>query len=136
MRIDSPCMRRFTLAITTVFAAMTFTAPVAQAGLVSAERHAAAATAPHSLQQQQRDQVQDFLARADVQRQLVALGVDPAAADARVARMSDAEAAALAERIQALPAGAGAIEALALLFVVLIITDILGITDVFTFVRK
>ncbi|MFP5504638.1 MAG: PA2779 family protein [Gammaproteobacteria bacterium] len=135
MRIDSPCMRRFTLAITTVFAAMTFTAPAAQAGLVSAERHAAAATAPHNLQQQ-RDQVQAFLARADVQRQLVALGVDPAAADARVARMSDAEAAALAERIQALPAGAGAIEALALLFVVLIITDILGITDVFTFVRK
>lgn len=135
MRIDSPCMRHFTLAITTVFAAMTLAVPAAQAGLVSAERHAAAGTAPQSLQQS-RTQVRDFLGRADVRAQLVELGVDPAAAEARVAQMSDAEVAALAQRVQALPAGAGAVEVLALLFVVLIITDILGYTDVFTFVRK
>lgn len=130
MRIYSPRMRRFTLALACMFSAMTLAVPAAQAGLVSAERHAAAAAA-----QQPRDQVQAFLGRADVQAQLIGLGVDPVEAQARAARMSDAELATVAARMQELPAGAGAVEVLALLFIVLLITDILGITDVFTFVR-
>lgn len=130
MRNQSTAIRRFTLAITWIFAAMTLAAP-AHAGLISAERHAVAAGA-----QQQRDQVAAFLERTDVQARLIELGVDPLEAQARVERMSNEELATLSARMQDLPAGAGAVEVLALLFVVLIITDILGYTDVFTFVRK
>ncbi len=71
---------------------------------------------------------------------MIELGVDPAVAVARVAGLSDAEIHDVAGRIDQLPAGqdfVGAILGTALvLFLVLLITDILGLTDVFPFVRR
>ena len=107
---------------------------VANAGLISTEqvveREAAA---------QDRARLFDFLARQDVRTQLTEFGVDPAMAEARVAGLSNAEIRGLAGRIDQLPAGQdvfGAILSTALvIFVVLLITDILGLTDVFPFVR-
>jgi len=52
-----------------------------------------------------RAQVSSFLARSEVASQLAGLGVDPAAAQERVNAMSDQEVGALAQRIDALPAG-------------------------------
>ena len=80
------------------------------------------------------------LERADVRAQLEAHGVNPAEVKARVAALSDAEAADLASRIGSLPAGAdggvGAlIGALLIVFLVLLITDILGFTKVFPFTK-
>ncbi len=84
----------------------------------------------------ERVRVERLLERADVQEQLKALGVDPAQAKARVAALSDDEAAALAARIDSLPAGgADIIGALLLVFIVLLITDILGLTKVFPFTK-
>ncbi len=108
---------------------------VANAELISTEqvveREAAA---------EDRARIFDFLARQDVRTQLTELGVDPAAAAARVAGLSDAEIRDIAGRIDQLPAGQdvfGAILSTALvIFVVLLITDILGLTDVFPFVRR
>ncbi len=108
---------------------------VANAGLISTEqvveREAAA---------QDRARLFDFLARQDVRAQLTEFGVDPAMAEARVAGLSDAEIRGVAGRIDQLPAGQdvfGAILSTALvIFVVLLITDILGLTDVFPFVRR
>jgi len=80
------------------------------------------------------------LDRAEVRAQLEANGVSPADVKARVAALSDAEAADLANRIASLPAGGdggvGAlIGALLIVFLVLLITDILGFTKVFPFTR-
>ena len=108
---------------------------VANAGLISTEqvveREAAA---------QDRARLFEFLARQDVRTQLTEFGVDPAMAEARVAGLSNAEIRGLAGRIDQLPAGQdvfGAILSTALvIFVVLLITDILGLTDVFPFVRR
>ena len=108
---------------------------VANAGLISTEqvveREAAA---------EDRARIFDFLARQDVRAQLIEFGVDPAMAEARVAGLSDAEIRSVAGRIDQLPAGQdvfGAILSTALvIFVVLLITDILGLTDVFPFVRR
>jgi len=102
---------------------------VANAGLISTEqaveREAAA---------QDRARLFDFLARQDVRTQLTEFGVDPAMAEARVAGLSNAEIRGLAGRIDQLPAGQdvfGAILSTALvIFVVLLITDILGLADV------
>ena len=62
-------------------------------------------------------------------------GVNPADAKARVASLTDDEAAQLASKIDNLPAGGdgvGAlIGALLIIFIVLLITDILGVTHVF-----
>ena len=84
----------------------------------------------------QRDQVSRVLERADVQGRLAALGVDAEAVKARVAALTDEEAARLAAKIDSLPAGAdGLIGAIVLIFIVLLITDILGLTKIFPFTR-
>ena len=82
-----------------------------------------------------RTQVLDALARDDVKAQLVALGVDPADAAARVAALNDEEMQALATRMQDLPAGGDYLGVAEFLFLELLLTDILGFTDIFPFVK-
>jgi hypothetical protein len=84
----------------------------------------------------QRDQVNRLLERVDVQSSLAAHGVNPADVKARVAAMTDDEVAQLAAKIDQLPAGGeGIIGALLIVFIVLLITDILGFTKVFPFTK-
>jgi hypothetical protein len=52
-----------------------------------------------------RDRVQTFMSRADVQQRLQGMGIKANVAKARVAALSDTEVAALADRIDKLPAG-------------------------------
>jgi len=70
-----------------------------------------------------------------LQDKMLALGVDPAVVTDRVKNMTDTEVASLNEKIQTMPAGGDLIGLLVLLFIVFIITDALGVTDVFTFVH-
>jgi hypothetical protein len=85
----------------------------------------------------QRDQVTGFLERADVQARMQDLGVDPAAARARVAALSDDEIAGLADRIDQMPAGGSdVLTAAVVVFLVLIILDLLGITNIFPFTKS
>jgi hypothetical protein len=77
-----------------------------------------------------------LLERPEVQAQLRARGVDPAEARARVAALTDAEAAQLVSNIDELPAGGvGIIGAILIVFLVLLLTDILGYTKVFPFTK-
>jgi hypothetical protein len=83
-----------------------------------------------------RDRITSVLDRADVQAQLQAYGVSPSEVKARIAALTDEEAAELAARIDSLPAGGiGIIGAILVVFLVLLITDILGLTKVFPFTR-
>ena len=76
------------------------------------------------------------LERDDVRAQLTARGVSLGEAQARVAALTDAEAADLAARIDALPAGGIDVLGVALVvFLVLLLTDILGYTKIFPFTR-
>ena len=81
-----------------------------------------------------RDRLASFFDRADVQAQLEAHGVAASDVKARVAALTDEEAAQLAARMDSMPAG-GILGLLLLVFLVLLITDILGLTKVFTFTR-
>ncbi|NYS62592.1 PA2779 family protein [Vreelandella salicampi] len=83
----------------------------------------------------ERERIHDILARADVQEQLLAQGVSPDEVKARVAALSDSEAKQMAEQLEAMPAGAGVVGALFAVFVILLVTDILGLTDVYPFTR-
>jgi hypothetical protein len=86
-----------------------------------------------------RERVLAFLGRAEVREQIVALGVDPAEAMARVAALSDAQVREIAGQLDQLPAGQSAIGvvvgAILIIFLVLLVTDLLGLTDVFPFVN-
>lgn len=73
----------------------------ANAGMIGADQAAAAGAA-----QTDRGMVMSVLARADTAAQLQAQGIDPAAARARVAAMTDQEVQALAQDIHTAPAGA------------------------------
>jgi hypothetical protein len=68
--------------------------------------------------------------------QLEKLGVNTSDAQVRVAALTDAEAASLAGQIDSLPAGGDVVGALVLIFVILLVTDILGLTKVFPFTRS
>src|SRR5205814_9970265 len=84
----------------------------------------------------QREHIGQLLDRADVQSRLEAYGVKAQDVKARVAALSDDEVARLAAKIDRLPAGGeGIIGALLIIFIVLLITDILGFTKVFPFTK-
>ena len=83
--------------------------------------------------------IASVLAREDMQKALIARGIDPIEAQARVGTLTDQEAIQYANTMEQLPAGGviGYIVGLAVLvFLVLLVTDILGYTDVFPFVKK
>ena len=102
----------------------------AQAAMLSTDSALAAA---------QRDRITGMLEREDVRLRLESYGVNPSDVKARVAALGDQEVAQLAARIDTLPAGAdglGAlVGALVLIFLVLLITDLLGLTHVFPFTK-
>ena len=89
--------------------------------------------------QEARDTIKSILAREDVQTVLRAQGIDPLEARARVDSLTDAEAMRIADQIEELPAGGnffiGLLVAVGIIVVILAITDALGYTDVFTFIR-
>lgn len=75
-----------------------------------------------------------LLDRAEVRMHLESYGVSAADVQARLAALTDQEAAELAARIDSLPAG-GIIGAIVFVFLVLLVTDILGFTKIFPFTR-
>jgi hypothetical protein len=78
-----------------------------------------------------RDSVAAFMARDDVRRQFEALGVDPTEAAQRAASLTDAELQAMSERIDALPAGAGAVELVLVIILILLVLELAGAIDIF-----
>lgn len=86
-----------------------------------------------------RTTVNTFLQRNDVQQTMVAQGIDLLEAQKRVEALSDAEILHLAQTIEQLPAGAGigsVVGAAVFIFLVLLVTDLLGLTHVFPFVNR
>ena len=91
-------------------------------------------------QEANRERVTAFLGRDDVQRIMVKQGVDAAEAQQRVASLSDSELTKISKAMEQLPAGGDGgigtiIGAAVFIFVVLLITDLLGLTHVFPFVN-
>lgn len=83
-----------------------------------------------------RAQLASMLEREDLQTQLAAMGVDVQQAKARVASLTDAEVARLNQQIGQLPAGADSVLGFVLaIIVILMITDLVGWTDVYPFIH-
>ena len=86
-----------------------------------------------------KERLTSMLSREDVRQELQKMGVNPDEAKQRIAALSDAEIRSLAERLDAEPAGEGTggalIGAAVTVFIILLITDILCLTDVFGFTK-
>jgi hypothetical protein len=89
--------------------------------------------------QEARNAIKTILAREDAQAVLRAQGIDPLEAMARVDSLTDAEAQRIVDEIEELPAGGNFfvtfLLVVGIIVVILIITDAMGYTNVFTFVR-
>lgn len=107
-------------------------------GSVTLPVQAAMISTPDVIQSQQsqydREQLFSMLDRDDVQEKLVSMGVAPELVQERINSMTDFEIAQLNQQINDMPAG-GIIGVIVLIFVVFVITDAIGATDIFPFVR-
>jgi hypothetical protein len=128
--------KRFVAAAMAILMAMT-SMPI---GIANAEMVTTDQIIEGSSATDDRARVTDFMLREDVQQQLTLLGVDPEEAARRVASLSDEEIQGIAGRLEEMPAGEGAVGiivgAVVIIFIILLVTDLLGLTDVFPFVKK
>jgi hypothetical protein len=99
----------------------------ASAGIVTTDQVVASA---------EKERVRGFLDRTEVRAKLQSLGVDAEAAKSRVDALTDQEAKDLATRIDQLPAGGDVLGIIFVIFIILLVTDILGLTRVFPFTRS
>ena len=111
------------------------------AGLVHAQQIDIISTETIMLQttQDTRTQLHALLDRKDMQSALESEGISVDEAKIRVDTLSNHELADIQKQLDELPAGAcvgSIVGAAVFIFVVLLITDILGFTDVFSFVKK
>jgi hypothetical protein len=130
-------MKKISAKLLSLFLVFTVTAwtvpPQAMARMIGTEEAATAqaATAPFD-----RDGLIALLEREDVRQQLEAYGVDPMQARARVDALTDEQARDLAARIDEMPAGG--VNILGVVFtiaIVLLVTDLLGFTNIYPFTR-
>ena len=116
------------------FMLLDFTAITAKAGLIGTE------AVFNALQgEKSRSRITAFLDRQDVQKSFLEKGIDPLQAKKRVASLTDHEVSQICKALDQLPAGGdgvgAVVGAILLIFLILLLTDILGFTHVFPFVR-
>ena len=116
------------------FLLLDFTVISAKAGIIGTE------AAINSLQaENSRARVTAFLDRQEVQEAFIEKGIDPSQAKDRVASLTDQEISQICKTLDQLPAGGDGVGtvvgAIVLIFLVLLLTDILGFTNVFPFVK-
>ncbi|QSZ41911.1 PA2779 family protein [Sulfurimonas aquatica] len=109
------------------------------AGVLSAQMASTEAVVANTVSVSSKEKLAQIISREDVTKRFEELGVDPQMIEARVASMTNEEASKVAFQIDTLPAGADAgmslVGAVVFIFIVLLVTDILGVTKVFNFTK-
>ncbi|WP_233716859.1 PA2779 family protein [Ketobacter alkanivorans] len=108
-------------------------------GLLSATAQAAMVST-HELvnseaQQMTRTQVLSILDKEEARSTLLNLGVNPAEVEARIDNMSAEELQAFSEQVNTMQAGGGVVGVVVLVFVILIVLDLLGTTNIFPAIK-
>lgn len=131
----SMLFRRTALVLVMAMSFHTLIVPLAGAAMITTETMVATENAGES-----RAKLVNLLAREDVSSALQAQGVSSDEVLARVNSLTDPEVVKLSQSIDSLPAagdGVGSVVgAIVFIFLVLLITDLIGLTDVFPFVKK
>lgn len=115
-----------TMPIIAAFLIVSALVPAAQAKVIDTQ-----AVLSHQVENPQTT-VQAFLDRDDVRDKLVSYGVDPNYASERVASLTDQELRQLQAQINDLPAGGSVLAVIGIVFVVLLILELVGVTHIFT----
>ncbi len=85
---------------------------------------------PETLSQKNMVQIRQL-----VQHELIELGVDSLQAEKRASSLTDRQLSELSEKLGELPAGADLGGTLFTVFILFVITDIIGATDIFPFIN-
>jgi hypothetical protein len=125
-----PLKKIFVHTLITAMVFVGFTQSV-QAAMISTEQVVTASAA-----QQNRAKIAAAFERPEVQKELQKMGISPEEAQARVAALTDSETVSIAHQVDSLPAGGDIVGTLIFIFVLLLVTDILGLTKVFPFTRS
>jgi len=125
------CFMRWTSRVVILsMLAMGLPMQTAFAGMVNTDQ-----AVSHELAGQDRAKIKSFIDREDVLVQMQQQGVTAGEAKARVNALTDEEAHKIAGKLDQLPAGGDILGLLFTVFIILLITDILGLTKVFPFTR-
>ena len=87
------------------------------------------------LSHQTRDGLQQLFEQETAQQQLQAWGVNPDQIKSRIDSLTDAELARINQQVNDLQAGGDVLGILLVIFLVFVITDIIGATDIFPFIH-
>jgi hypothetical protein len=98
----------------------------AYAGVISTQQYLTAIDRNATLKR-----IDTVLARDEVRGRLEQLGVDPLAANERIAALTDQELQLLATDLENLPAGGSALGVVGIVFIVLLILELVGVIDIF-----
>lgn len=77
-----------------------------------------------------RTRLEAFMEQESARSRMLSLGVDPAEVKERLAALTDDELRMLNDHIETMPAG-GILEVIGIVFVVLLILELTGVTDIF-----
>ena len=131
MRLPKTVTRNIARALLICFAPFAMFAPVSQAAMIGTDQ-----VISNTQSQADRAHLIEMLDRADLADQLRSAGVDPDYLKERVSSLTDDEVALLNEQMDQLPAGGDVLGVAVFVFLVLLLTDILGYTDIFPFIKK
>jgi len=80
-------------------------------------------------------QLKDFFSTAQAQEKLIEMGVPPELAMKRIDQLTPQEVATFNQNVENMPAGSGVLGIIVLFAVIFIITDVIGATDIFPFIK-
>jgi hypothetical protein len=123
-------LRRSTAIFLSILLALTPLSPL-QAAIIDNDQ-----IVNQGLANQTRDGLQQLLEQKAAQQQLQEWGVNPDQIKSRIARLTDAELARINRQVNDPHAGGDVLGILLLLFLVFVLTDIFGATDIFPFINK
>jgi lysophospholipase L1-like esterase len=123
-------LRRSTAIFLSILLALTPLSPL-QAAIIGNDQ-----IVNQGLANQTRDGLQQLLEQKAAQQQLQEWGVNPDQIKSRIARLTDAELARINRQVNDPHAGGDVLGILLLLFLVFVLTDIFGATDIFPFINK
>jgi hypothetical protein len=98
----------------------------ARAGVISTQQYLTAIDREATLAR-----IDAVLAREEVRSRLEQHGVDPIAAEERIAALTDQELSLLASELENLPAGGNLLGVAGVVFIVLLILELVGVIDIF-----
>ena len=122
-------LRRLTAVFLSILLAITPLLPV-QAAVIGNDQ-----IVNQGLSNQTRDGLQRLFEQETAQQQLQEWGVNPDLIKSRIARLTDTELARINQQVNDVQAGGDVLGILLIIFLVFVITDIFGATDIFPFIN-